>query len=236
MRHVTTLAAALTLFAAPVARAENIVAGPNTTYLTTSVTIDQGEALTFYSFDVPNHDVTATDKDGDGKALFYTPLIGAGESAFVENSQYLTTGTYGFFCSIHANMQGTLTVTGSGTPAPRPGPGTPPDAQKPGVKVKVRSGGVAGVRRSGKLLVEVSVDEAAKVTMKAVARLSGRKVTIATGGVDLTGAGTRREALKLTRAGKSALAGRSRAAVTLTARAVDPAGNAGAAKAGRTLK
>ena len=130
-------------------------------------------------------------------------------------------------------MVGTLTVTSAGTPAPRPGPGTAPDTKRPGVKVKVRSGGIAKVRRSGKLLVEVSVDEGAAVTLKAKA---GR-TTIATGRVtDLTGAGTRRETLKLSNAGKRALAGRSRVAVTVTANAIDAAGNAGTAKAGRTLK
>ena len=78
------------------------------------------------------------------------------------------------------------------------------------------------------------MDEGAAVTLKAKAR---SHVTIASGRVtDLTGAGTRRETLKLSKAGKRALAGRSRVAVTVTARAVDPAGNAGAASAGRTLK
>jgi plastocyanin len=237
MRFAFTLAVALLLLAAPVARAENIVAGPNSTYLTTSPSMDQGEPLMFHSFDAPNHDVTAEQKGPDGKALFHTPLIGFGDSAFVEDSQYLTAGQYAFFCSIHANMRGTLTVTSAGTPATRPGPGTPADTQKPRVNVKVRSGGLRGVRRSGKLQVEVTVDEGAKVALKATTRSSGRTVTIATGQVnDLTGAGTRRETLRLTRAGKRALAGRSRAAVTLTARAVDSAGNAGTAKAGRTLR
>ena len=79
MRNALTLAAALGLLAAPAAHAENIVAGPNTTYLTTNPSMDQGEPLTLYSFDVPNHDVTATDKGADGKPLFSTPLIGFGE-------------------------------------------------------------------------------------------------------------------------------------------------------------
>ena len=239
MRYIVTLAAALVLVAAPVARAENIVAGPNSTYLTPNPTMDQGEPLTFYSFDVPNHDVTAEQKGTDGKPLFRTDLIGAGDSAFVEGSQYLTSGAYPFFCSIHANMRGTLTVTSAGTPATRPGPGGPggpADTKKPKVGVKVRSGGVRGVRRSGKLQVEVSVDEGAKVALKAVTTASGRRVTIARGAVNLSAAGTRRETLKLTRAGKRALAGRSRAAVKVSARAVDPAGNAGTAKAGRTLR
>jgi hypothetical protein len=195
--------------------------------------MDQGEPLTFYTFDVPNHDVTAEQKGADGKPLFSTPLIGFGDSAFVEGSQYLTAGQYAFFCTIHANMHGTLTVSSAGSPAPRPGGGDPADTKKPGVTARIRSGDVGRVRRSGKLQVEVAVDEGASVTLRA----STRNVTIASGRIsNLTGAGSRRETLRLTRAGKRALAGRSRAPVTLTARAVDSAGNAGTARAARTLR
>ena len=125
MRFALTSAIALVLLAAaPAAHADQaIVAGPNSTYLTTSVSMDQGEPLTFYSFDAPNHDVVSHTKGADGKPLFGTPLIGAGESAFVEGSQFLTAGTYHFFCSIHANMQGNLTVTSAGTPGRPARPG-----------------------------------------------------------------------------------------------------------------
>ena len=235
MRIALPSVLALALLAAPAAQADqSIVAGPNSTYLTTNVTMDQGEPLTFHSFDVPSHDVSAHDKGPDGKPLFSTPLIGGGESAFVEGSQYLTSGSYAFLCTNHANMHGTLTVSSAGTPAKRPGAGDPADAKKPGVSVKIRSGGARAARRSGSLQVEVSVDEAAKVGLKATARASGKKVTIATGSVKLTGAGKRQETLKLTKAGKRAL--RSRAAVTVTATATDSAGNTGSAKASRTLK
>jgi len=236
MKLALTLAAAVALLAAPAAHAENIVAGPNTTYLTTSPSMDQGEPLTLYSFDVPNHDVRATDKGADGEPLFGTPLIGFGGSAFVEGSQYLTTGQYGFFCSIHANMVGTLTVTGAGTPAERPGPASPADTMRPGVTVKLRSTRLTRVRRSRKLLVEVAVDEGASVALRAVARNSRRTVTLARGRVNLPAAGSRRETLRLTKSGAKALAGRSRARVTVTANAVDPAGNAARAKAGRALR
>ena len=47
----------------------------------------------------------------DNGPLFHTPLIGQNQEAFVEGSQYLTTGSYAFVCSIHQNMTGTLTVT-----------------------------------------------------------------------------------------------------------------------------
>jgi plastocyanin len=236
MRRILTLAAFMALLVAPVAHAQ-VVAGPGsatTGYLTSSVTIDQGEPLTFYNFDPIQHDVTASQKGSDGKPLFASDLIGAGDSADVVGTKFLTTGSYGFFCSIHPNMVGTLTVSSAGTPAPKPGPGNPlpPDTTRPTVTLKIKSAGIAKVRRARKLAVEVSVDEAASVALKA----KSGKTTIATGSVKLTGAGRRQETLKLTAAGRKSLKGRSRAAVKVTARAVDTAGNVGTATAGRTLR
>ena len=193
MRKILTLTAFTALFVAPAAHAQTSswpAPGPRTAnYLTGSVTMDQGETLTFYNFDALAHDVTARDKGSDGKALFVTPLISAGESAEVEDAKFLTTGAYGFFCSIHPNMVGTLNVTSAGTPAPRPGPGNPApaDTTSPTVTVKVKSAGIAKVRRARTLAVEVSVDEAASIALTA----KKGKATIATGAVKLTGAGKR---------------------------------------------
>ena len=219
------------LAAAPAASAdEEIQAGPPARFTTPNPTMDQGEPLFFRNLDVQDHDVTARATGPDGRPLFGTPLIGQGERQFVEGSQYLTTGRYDFFCSIHPNMTGTLTVTSAGTPATRRAPGAPAPADNaaPSVRLKVRSGRLGRVRRSRKLQVEVTVNEAAKVALRAVARVGGRNVTIARGEVELPGAGTRRENLRLTRAGRRALRGRSRLAASVRARAVDRAGNAGA--------
>ena len=217
---------------------EAVVAGPPSLFLTQSVTIDQGEPLTFYNFDVLGHDVTAVENGGDGQPLFNSPIIGVGESAFVEGSQYLSTGSYDFLCSIHQNMQGTLTVTGAGAPVTRPGPGDPPpsDTTRPKVEVAILSAGTARVRRARKLALEVAVDEAATIALRATARARGRVTTLGKGRVDLTGAGKRRQLLKLTRAGRKALAKRARLRVTVTARAKDRAGNVSKAKTSRLLK
>ena len=43
--------------------------------------------------------------------LFGTPLIGLGESATVAGVEALAPGEYEFYCSLHANMRGTITVT-----------------------------------------------------------------------------------------------------------------------------
>jgi plastocyanin len=225
---------ATALLAVPAAQAdERIQAGPSIRYTTPNVTMDQGERLTFQNLDVERHDVVASARGSDGRALFRTPIIGNGEEAFVEGSQYLTTGSYGFFCSVHPQMTGTLNVTSAGTPAQRPGPGTgPPDRAKPRVSVKLRRTSARRARRSRRLPVEVTVNEAAKVALRARAR----GVTVARGSVSLPAAGKRRPSLRLTAAGRRLLGRRGRVAVTLTARAVDRAGNAATARARRTLK
>ena len=96
-------------------------------YVTPVVVVERGEALTYYNFDVPEHDFVATDafvpkkKERSTKwcsgfrsgkcPLFWTPTIGAGESTAVLGLQRVKAGTqYGFFCSRHPNMQGTLIV------------------------------------------------------------------------------------------------------------------------------
>ena len=230
------------LVAVPAAQAdETIRAGPPNRYLTPNPTIDQGERLTFQNTDIQSHDVSST------QGLFSTPLIGTGEEALVERSQYLTAGSYPFVCSIHLDMRGTLTVTSAGTPAPRPGGGSgggggggggsgASDRSAPKVSLKVRGKRLGRVRASGRLRVEVKVDEGAKVGLSATARVRGKRVTVAAGGVELTGAGTRREDLVLTRAGKKALRRARRVKVVVSARAVDGAGNGRTARARATLK
>ena len=216
---------------AGVARADKaIVSAPQTIYLTPQVTMDQGEPLTLYNFDTAGHDVTSVAQHPGGTPLFSTPIIGFGEAAFVVGSQYLTTGSYEFFCSIHQYMVGTLTVTSAGTPVPSPGSGPKPaDTAAPVLALRFEG------RRKRKLLAEVSVDEPATVALNAVARVSGRRVTVAKGTVDFTGAGRRKPALALTRAGRSALARPGRLGVTLSARAVDRAGNVSSARVKRRL-
>jgi polyvinyl alcohol dehydrogenase (cytochrome) len=85
-----------------------VVAGPGavaTTYATTTVTIPRGGSLTFTNLDVPQHDVVADN------GSFRSPLIGPGASTPVGGVEALAPGSYGFFCSLHRNMRGTLNVT-----------------------------------------------------------------------------------------------------------------------------
>jgi plastocyanin len=91
-----------------------ILAGPGGSqsgYLTTSVSVPAGGSATFTNYDIVQHDVTADEPGSDGGPLFHTPLIGLGQSAPVAGLGQVQPGrAYGFFCSLHANMRGTLTV------------------------------------------------------------------------------------------------------------------------------
>lgn len=85
-----------------------IVAGPGaflTTYATPTATMPQGGSTSFTNGDAVEHDVTSHD------GLFSTPLIGLGEQANVDGVESLQPGSYGFYCSIHPNMEGILEVT-----------------------------------------------------------------------------------------------------------------------------
>ena len=227
---------------------ERIDAQPSNRYSTPSIEIDQGEKVIFRNGDVATHDVTATQKGGDGKPLFASPLIEQGEEAEVKNADTLATGQYAFFCSVHPQMKGTINVNGNGTPKPREGapaaPGTPAgpaadpnDAQAPALSVKILSSAMKKTRSDGVLRVSVGVDEAAAITLKALARpkIGGPLVTIATGKLTMDGAGKRKVEALLTKAGRRALRGRKRLAVVVTAKAVDLAGNASEEAHGRTL-
>ena len=86
-----------------------ILSGPGAAvanYLTTSVSVSQGDSVTYTNLDAVQHDVLSKQP-----GLFGTPLIGIGESADVAGVASLAPGKYAFYCSLHANMKGTLNVT-----------------------------------------------------------------------------------------------------------------------------
>ena len=89
------------------AQPKNIIAGPGAVslgYLTKNVTIKKGQKATFRNLDTAPHDVKS-----DG-ALFKSNVITFGKSSPVNNVNKLAKGKYGFHCSIHPFMKGTLTV------------------------------------------------------------------------------------------------------------------------------
>jgi plastocyanin len=220
-------------FAAPAARAdEQIIAGPPSQYLTPQVTIDQGEKVTFQNNDLLEHDVVARDLGSDGAPLFASELIAAGATAPVNGVEYLTTGAYAFFCSIHPDMEGTISVTAAGQPATRPGGSGGGDTKKPGIEVEVLDSDLGRVERKGLVRVTATVDEA--VTLAVTAR--ARKKTIAKGKASLGAAGVKNLKLKLTRAGEKLVKRSDELTVKVVARGRDGAGNKGSARTKRTLR
>jgi plastocyanin len=231
------LAAALAPAAAagPARADKEITAAPVNQYTTGSVTMDQGERLTFFNSDFNAHNVTA--RDGGYAPLFASPTIGNGQRAFVEGSQFLTTGSYGYYCTVHAFMGGTLNVTSAGTPAVRPAapPPPPPDRTPPTVVLAVTSSRIATVLRRGKLYVSNRLNEAGSGSLKATARSGRTIVTVARGAFDYGRATRQTLGLALTRAGRNLLSARRSLRVTVSTTARDRAGNRRSASVSRTL-
>ena len=98
----------------PAPAGPSVLAGPgaaSTGYATPAMIASKGGPLSFVNLDVVQHDVVADDKGPDGSPLFRSKLIGAGETAPVEGMDRVESGqSYGFFCSLHPGMRGTLAV------------------------------------------------------------------------------------------------------------------------------
>jgi plastocyanin len=182
------------------AASDTIVAGPAESYSQPTYNTDQGAVVQFQDLG-GSHNVTARQNGPDGKAFFRSPTIDAG-TASVNGTQYLTSGDYPFFCTVHpTTMQGTLHVTGAGTPVARPSATlvsktkTISKAIKKGIKVAATaSTAIDGVAFTAKL---------GKTTIgKATSSLA---------------AGVQTVTLKLNKAGKGKLRGKKKASVTVTA-------------------
>lgn len=115
-----------------------VITAPGSIYfgfLPPVLVVEKGGTLTYSNFDAAEHDfVQDVESDGFGgpaKApwckkgaaeeeeghhnhgcpIFWTPLLGMGESATVKGLKKVKSGaTYSFFCTKHHNMQGTLIV------------------------------------------------------------------------------------------------------------------------------
>jgi plastocyanin len=233
-------------FATAAAYAGTIYAAPPNQFVGGDITIAQGEKVTFTNGDTVTHDVTAATKGGDGNPLFASEKIGAGQSAAVAGAEYLTTGSYGYICSIHPGMKGTITVSSAGTPAPRPGSGSgSPQAQPspspspssadtvaPATSVKVLDTNRSAVRKRRSLQLEVKTNEAA--TLAITARSGG--TTVATGSTRLNKAGTRKVTVKLTKAGLKLVKTSHNVRIAVAVKASDAAGNSSTASASGQLR
>jgi plastocyanin len=230
------LATAGALWAAPALGDATISAGPvPDTYANTDVTIDQGQTLTFQNGDqTAFHDVTADQKDSDGKPLFASDTIEGGKSSPVRGVEFLTTGDYTFHCSVHNFMTGTVHVTANGTPKPRtpdnPAP-NPTDKNPPDATVAIGDSRISGVLKHGGVSVRLTTNEPARFKLVAT---SG-KTTVATR--TLVVKGTKLSGLMpLTKKGKQLLSKAKSVRLKLAAKVNDAADNRSSATATRTLR
>ncbi|HEU0131757.1 MAG TPA: cupredoxin domain-containing protein [Mycobacteriales bacterium] len=74
------------------------------------VSVARGETLTLVNLDPAAHDVTALDV-GPGGPLFRSATIDRpGQTAVVTGVESLEPGVYEFYCSVHTEMHGTVSV------------------------------------------------------------------------------------------------------------------------------
>jgi plastocyanin len=168
-----------------------------------SYAMNQGERPTLLNNGVHSHNVTARTKGPDGGDLFFSPTITGGTTT-VDGTQYLTTGTYSFWCSIHPlSMQATLNVSGAGSPAARPD-----------IDVAGKGGKLKKVAKRGKVTVTV-IAATASAGVKLVAKLG--KATLGSSAVfDLAAGQSRKVTIKLSKSGKAKLAKKKKASIKVT--------------------
>jgi plastocyanin len=184
------------------AASATIIGQANDTFSAGLYSTDQGE-VSQLQVTGGSHNVTARQTGPDGKALFRSATI-TGGSTPVSGTQYLSTGAYEFFCTVHpTTMNGVLNVTANGTPQPRPS-----------ATLTVNTRKLSKVLKRGRLSVEIS--STAKVDgVELVARLG--KVEIARKPNVSWFPGQQFDKLTVTKAGKNKLRGRKKASITLTA-------------------
>lgn len=195
------------------AASDTIVAGPPESFSAPTYNTDQGEVVPFQNLG-GSHNVTARQNGPDGQTLFRTPTISGGTAA-VNGTQYLPTGDYPFFCTVHpTTMSGTLHVTTNGAPQPRPS-----------ATLSIRAKKIAKAVKKGIL---VALNTSAKIDdVSLVAKLG--KVTIGRASDLSLAQGQVFETIKLSKSGKSTLRKKSTAKVSVTA--AIPFGSPATAKA-----
>jgi plastocyanin len=180
---------------------DTIVGGPGESFAPPGTfNTDQGEIVPFRN-DGGSHNVTARQNGPDGRALFRSDTTTSGITP-VNGTQYLTTGDYPFFCTVHpTTMNGTLRVTGAGTPQARPS-----------ASLKLRTKTISKALKKGLL---VAVNASASVAgAELVAKLG--KATIGRTTTSLA-SGAQTKTLKLSKSGKGKLRGKGKATVKVTA-------------------
>lgn len=228
MKQRSVLAGALALLALGFAQpataqaVERINAAFLAEYGAEDYVIDQGEIVTFTNRDR----FLAHGLASDAGTLFGAPVLRRGQTRLVRGAPFLSAGgPYPFHCPIHAGMTSRLHVTPAGAPLP-------PDAIRPGAKLKLRPGGLRRLLAKRRVRVVVIAGEALDAVVKASAG------GVALGRVERTYVAPGRRAVTLSfSAAAAAAVRRAPAPVKLSVRAAlsDAAGNRGGARARRVL-
>jgi plastocyanin len=166
---------------------------------------DQGLTVPFKNNGLSSHNVTATAAGPDGKPLFRSATISGGGAGTVDGTQYLPTGDYAFFCTIHGSiMSGTLHVTGAGSAVARPQ-----------ISLAVTSRKLAKVVKKGKLQVNVgALTRSDNISVEAkLGKTTLGRATV----VSLAAGAKQTVAVKLNKSAKRKLAQKSKATVLVNA-------------------
>jgi plastocyanin len=180
--------------------AQTIVAADNSFSLA-SYTMDQGDRPMLQNIGVNQHNATASGLGPDGKPLFTSPTVGPGITT-LNGTQYLTTGSYAFICSIHPDtMIAALNVSANGTPVARPT-----------LALKVIGKDIGTAIKRG---LRVRLDLSAKSDDLGLEAKLGKTTISKKEGIS-EAQGTSFVQLKLNKAGKAKLRDREKARVTVT--------------------
>jgi len=169
--------------------------------------IDEGADLTFDNNDNVTHNVTATGDGPDGAALFRSGNIsGGGQDRLVAGARFLDAGDYDFVCTIHPNMEGTLTVDDHPSgPVPRPT-----------IDLAIKSKKLVKVVKSGKLKVEVSAAGPTDAGGISLSAKKGRKSITKKADLDVAAGNSETAKLKLKKSAVEKLAELEKAKVKVT--------------------
>lgn len=88
------------------------------------VTISVGDTVTWTNHDSAPHNVVVT----DGPEKFTSPTLEQGDTY---SYTFTKAGAYSYYCSIHPDMQASVTVEGGSAPPPTTPPTTPPGTEPP---------------------------------------------------------------------------------------------------------
>ena len=215
---------AATLVAAPALASDATVSVANFTYTPNTVTINQGEKVT-WNWDGPDKNHTVTSNSGQAESFESHPgvptsAVSDGPAGETFNHTFTHAGTFTYFCRVHG-FTGKVKVEAPG--------GT--DTTPPDVTLKILSNSPQRVSDKGKLKTKITVDEAAtvKLTLKLGRKTIGKKTLKFGDGASKT------VNLRVTKKGRDKLDGRNTARVKLISKSVDEAGNKATDKKSKKL-